>query len=118
MIGGVGVDPAVMDRTLDRAIRTWHWDQAWGWDFPMAAMTAARLGRAGDAADLLLMDCPKNRYLPNGHNWQTEDLSIYLPGNGGLLLAVAMCLAGWEEKPGPGLGRGLHCEWEGLKPSL
>lgn len=39
------------------------------------------------------MDTPKNRYLKNGHNYQNARLSINLPGNGGLLTAVAkMCV--------------------------
>jgi hypothetical protein len=35
------------------------------------------------------MDTPKNTWLPNGHNWQRASLPLYLPGNGGLLLAIA-----------------------------
>jgi hypothetical protein len=81
-----------MSDTLDRVLQDWDLDSLWGWDFPMMAMTAARLGRSKDAVDLLLMDNPKNTYLPNGHNAQGDksDLPLYLPGNGGLLLAVAM----------------------------
>jgi len=45
------------------------------------------------------MDTEKNRYLPNGHNWQRNDLPCYLPGNGGLLYAVAMMAAGWRSAP-------------------
>ena len=51
------------------------------------------------AVSALLMDTEKNRYLPNGHNWQRNDLSCYLPGNGGLLYAVAMMAAGWRSAP-------------------
>jgi len=32
-------------------------------------MTAARLGETALAVDALLMDTPKNRYLPNGHTY-------------------------------------------------
>ena len=35
------------------------------------------------------MGTPKNRYLASGHNWQDATLPAYLPGNGGLLAAVA-----------------------------
>ena len=35
------------------------------------------------------MDTPKNTWLPNGHNRQRANLPLYLPGNGGLLLAIA-----------------------------
>jgi hypothetical protein len=41
------------------------------------------------------MDTPKNTFLPNGHNAQAgrRDLPLYLPGNGGLLIAVAAMAA-------------------------
>jgi hypothetical protein len=55
----------------------------------MVAMTAASLGERELALDALMMDTPKNTWLPNGHNWQRANLPLYLPGNGGLLLAVA-----------------------------
>jgi len=32
----------------------------------------------------------KNTYLVNRHNYQDKRLRLYLPGNGGLLAAVAM----------------------------
>lgn len=96
--GGLA-DPAIMRRTLRRVVETWQWRETWGWDYPLAAMTAARVGEPSLAVDLLLMDTPKNRYLPNGHNYQRPGLTIYLPGNGGLLAAVAMMAAGWDGAP-------------------
>lgn len=96
--GGLA-DPAIMRRTLRRVVETWQWKETWGWDYPLAAMTAARVGEPSLAVDLLLMDTPKNRYLPNGHNYQRPGLTIYLPGNGGLLAAVAMMAAGWDGAP-------------------
>jgi len=66
----------------------------------MTAMTAARLGENGMSMDLLLMETPKNRYLQNGHNYQRDNLPCYLPGNGGLLYAIGMMMAGgWEGAP-------------------
>ena len=65
----------------------WQWADTWGWDYPLVAMTAARVGEPEIAIDALLMDTPKNRYHPNGHNYQRPGLTIYLPGNGGLLSA-------------------------------
>jgi hypothetical protein len=62
-------------------------------------MTAARLGEPTTAVDLLLMETEKNRYLANGHNWQRPNLPCYLPGNGGLLYAVAMMAGGWRDAP-------------------
>jgi protein-glucosylgalactosylhydroxylysine glucosidase len=88
------VDPVILGNSLDTIMKKWNWKTTWGWDFPMLAMSAAAIGRADQAIDFLMMDAPKNRYLLNGHNYQDARLSIYLPGNGGLLTAVAkMCVS-------------------------
>ena len=97
--GPARVDRETMRRTLRRTLETWQWPETWGWDYPLVAMTAARLGEPELAIDALLLDTPKNRYLPNGHNFQRPGLSIYLPGNGGLLAATAMMAAGWDDGP-------------------
>ena len=99
MLPGDGVDGETMRRTLARVMKEWQWDKTWGWDFPLTAMTAARLGEPKIAVDALMMTAEKNRYLPNGHNWQRSNLPCYLPGNGGLLYAVAMMAAGWKGAP-------------------
>ena len=104
---GDGVDRTVMGRTLDAVLKTWDWEtKIWGWDYPMVAMTAARLGEAKKAVDVLMKtDGPNNKYTANGHNPQRGDLPVYLPGNGALLAAVAMMAAGWENaltKDAPG----------------
>ena len=68
-------------------------------------MTACRLDAPAQAMRALFLDSPKNRWLPNGHNWQDDRLPVYLPGNGGLLYALAMMAAGWEgapPRPAPG----------------
>ncbi len=98
---GDGVDRATMARTLDAVLKSWDWEtKIWGWDYPMIAMTAARLGEPKKAVDVLLKsDGPNNGYTANGHNKQREDLPIYLPGNGSLLSAVAMMAAGWDGAP-------------------
>jgi hypothetical protein len=88
----------------------WNWSNVWGWDFPLMAMTAARLGRA-DAVDLLLMDTEKNRYLANGHNFQAAPLPLYLPGNGGLLYAVALMACGWDASSGAAPGFPKDGRW-------
>jgi len=93
------IEPAVMQRTFDHVLHIWDWPTTWGWDYPMLAMTAARLNRPERAVDALLMDSPPNRYLANGHNYQDARLPLYLPGNGGLLMAVAMMAAGWDNAP-------------------
>jgi len=98
------VDTAVMRRTFDHVWEHWRWDETWGWDFPMTAMAAARLGMPDKAVDVLFMDVQTNTYLPNGHNYQDQRLRIYLPGNGGLLSAVAMMCAGFEGQEGAAPG--------------
>lgn len=113
------VDRRAMRRTLERALADWQWDTTWGWDYPFVAMTATRLGEPEIAVDALLMTTPKNRYLPNGHNYQRPGLTIYLPGNGGLLSAVALMCAGWDgvaSRSAPGFPRrGWDVRWEKLR---
>ena len=129
MLGALGilpysplVDRAIMARTLDHVFENWPWGETWGWDYPMMAFTAARLGRPDQALDALLIDTPKNQYLANGHNWQRPTLPLYLPGNGGLLAAVAMMAAGWDGAPAGRDAPGFPDDgswvvrWEGLRP--
>lgn len=124
ILSGSKVNAKIMLKTLEKVFDSWQMDQVWGWDFPMMAMTAARLGRPDLAVKALLMDSPKNEYLPNGHNKQAErkDLPVYLPGNGGLLTAVAMMAAGWRgcTEPLPGFPKDgtWKVQWEGLNHML
>jgi hypothetical protein len=102
------IDVGVMRQTLDDVWARWDWKSTWGWDYPMMAMTAARVGEPARAVDALLMAVQKNRYLRNGHNVQDKErLPLYLPGNGGLLYAVALMAAGWdgESAQAPGFPR-------------
>jgi hypothetical protein len=90
MLNGDGVNQEMMRATLKKVMSVWEWDKCWGWDFPMTAMTAARLGEGELAVQALMIDSVKNRYLPNGHVYQRPGLTAYLPANGGLLAAVAV----------------------------
>lgn len=123
VLPGDGVDRETMRRTLFKTMKEWKWEQTWGWDYPLTAMTAARLGETAVALDALLMRTEKNRYLPNGHNWQRPNLPCYLPGNGGLLYAVAMMAAGWQGAPhkrAPGFPQdgSWTVRWEGLRSQI
>jgi hypothetical protein len=120
---GDGVDRETMRRTLYKVMKEWQWERTWGWDYPLTAMTAVRLGEPEVAIDALMMSTEKNQYLANGHNWQRKDLPCYLPGNGGLLYAIAMMAAGWQgaaSSQAPGFPRGgsWTVRWENLNPSL
>jgi hypothetical protein len=120
LLPGPGIDRATMGRTFDWIWPNWHWDETWGWDYGMVALSAARLGHPDKAVDALLMDTPKNRFGPNGHNYQRPNLTIYLPGNGALLYATAMMAVGWDGAPrrhAPGFPDDGQwtVRWEGLK---
>jgi hypothetical protein len=114
------INPLMMKWTLDFVLAKWDWPSTWGWDYPVMAMTAARVDEPEKAIDALFVDAQKNRYLANGHNYQSARLPVYLPGNGGLLTAVAMMAAGWDgcpDRPAPGFPNNgkWNVRWEGLR---
>jgi hypothetical protein len=110
-----GVDTNIAHSTVIEVWNTWNWNSssAWGWDFPWMAMAAARTSEPEIAIDALMDDSPANQYDTRGVNngW-------YLPGNGGLLYAVAMMAAGWDGSSGwaPGFPNDgtWTVKWEGL----
>ena len=102
------IDPEIMESTLLDVLNNWQWPSAWGWDFPMMAMTATRLGRRDIAVDVLLRPEARNRITSVGHNPQLgATLPIYLPGNGGLLTAVALMASPASD----GRPSGFPTEW-------
>lgn len=112
------LDTAIMKNTFNWIWSNWSWNDTWGWDFPMTAMTATRLNNPEKAIDALLMPITTNTYLPNGHNYQDGRLTIYLPGNGGILTAMAMMCAGYDDAAikNPGIPKNgkWKVRWEGL----
>ena len=127
VLGALGMMPEsklvrrdYMQNTLNWIWDNWNWGKTWGWDYPMTAMSAARLGDPEKAVGALLMDKRTNTYLVNGHNYQDARLRVYLPGNGGLLTAVAMMCAGWDgnEENTPGFPKNgkWNVQWEDLAP--
>ncbi|MFC7457559.1 hypothetical protein ACFQS2_10195 [Brachybacterium sp. GCM10030267] len=114
------VDPHVMRATLQDVLARWDLGSTWGWDYPVLAMTAARLGMPDDAVDFLLTRTTKNQVLVNGHNRQSDSLPLYLPGNGGLLAAVALMAGGWDDgpqRPHPGFPPHWAVRAEGFVPA-
>lgn len=107
------VDHSVMNRTLEKVLECWDYESLWGWDFAMMALTAQRLGDPALAVDLLLKNTPKNSYVANGNNKQSDrkDLPLYLPGNGSLLLAAAHLAATGAFTQG-----GWNASFENLRP--
>lgn len=141
LLPGSGVDRAVMQRTLD-AVRA-HWDQrqTWGWDYPLLAMTAARLHQPERAVELLFADAKNFRFgvagmTPRVHlDAHATALGVgaaadgpgyrraaetYFPSNGALLLAVGLMAAGWDGQDGPHPGFPKDGRWvvrsEGIAP--
>ncbi|MGC9941643.1 MAG: hypothetical protein ABSE48_07395 [Verrucomicrobiota bacterium] len=115
-----GLDLETARRTLEEVGRRWNWDATWGWDFPWMAMAAARIGDPKLAVEALLNPSPKNYYDERGIC--TGGPGPYLPGNGGLLYAVAMMAAGWDGGPkqhAPGFPKdgSWTVHWEDLKPA-
>ena len=110
-----------MQKTLDRAAERWNWRRGnWSWNYPSLAMNATRLLRPDIAVRTITMDDRSDLLLPSGNNYRSETLRMYLPGNGGLLLAVGMMCAGWDgcevENPGFPKDGSWDVRWEGLKP--
>jgi hypothetical protein len=117
LLPGDGVDKATMKRTLDKIVATWNFEKTWGWDFPMLAMCAARLGDTDRAVDFLLTKSAGFQFDERG--LATGGPFPYFPSNGALLYAVAMMAAGWDgapERNAPGFpddGKWV-VRWEGL----
>lgn len=123
MLPGDGVDVPTMQRTLDKVEQAWQFHETWGWDFPMLAMTAARLGKPEKALDYLLSYATEFAFEDHGFVGGGRAPFPYFPGNGGLLYAVAMMAAGWDGAPdvhAPGFPQdgSWTVKWEGLKKAL
>ena len=131
LIGGDRIDPAAMRATLAATKASWDWRQTWGWDFPMIAMTAARLGEPEQAIDWLFYDAPNNAWGSTGMTPRfhldtaadtptlVRDADTYFPSNGSLLLAVGMMAAGWDGSSGHAPGfpkKGWTVTAEGIRP--
>jgi len=112
------VSETIMRNTFRRIMDSWDWESTWGWDYPMLAMTATRLNMPEEAVRALLLPLQKNTFLKNGHNYQDQRLRLYLPGNGGLLTAVAMMCASYDgcttSLPGFPKDGTWSVKWEGL----
>ena len=79
------------------------------------AMCATSLGLKELAVEQLLCPTEKNTFVASGNNRQRNDLPLYLPGNGSLLLAVAQMAAGFDgSEPAPGFGNGWNICCEGV----
>jgi hypothetical protein len=98
-----GLDAASVNATTAAVFANWSWGDAraspdvWGWDAPLLALSVARLGWAAESAvSALLLPFNKNLYNAQGANQGMGNNTVYFPGNGGTLLAVAGLAAGFD----------------------
>ncbi len=137
---GKDVDRATMARTLDAVLNDWDLRQTWGWDWPMLAMTATRLGRPDLAVNFLLTDQKNFQFGVSGMTPRVHIVAddaphaagigvdgpgyrraaeTYFPSNGSLLLAVALMVAGdgkGQLNPGFPTDGGWVVRSEGIRP--
>ena len=119
MLPGDGMDTVIMQKTLAKVEKVWDFNRVWGWDFPMVAMDAARLGHPDQAVNMLLYPSPRFGFDEHGFVGGGNPYP-YIPSNGGLLYAVAMMTAGWDgdknvAEPGWPKDGSWVIKWEGLK---
>ncbi|KAF2105958.1 Six-hairpin glycosidase-like protein [Lophiotrema nucula] len=103
--------------TVDKVYQSWNFTYSYGWDFPLLALTAARMGDPEQAVDWLLD--PNNAFdevgMPVGG---ARVATPYFPAAAGLLLAVGMMAGGWDGLEGPIFPEAWDVEVEGFQTAM
>ena len=103
--------------TVSKVYATWNFANLYGWDFPLLAMAAARMGHSDEAVRWLLH--PNNVVndlgMPEGG---TRVPTPYFPASSGLLLAVGMMSGGWDGFEGPIFPKEWEVQVEGFQKSM
>ncbi|KAF2714157.1 hypothetical protein K504DRAFT_462589 [Pleomassaria siparia CBS 279.74] len=103
--------------TVEKVYQSWNFPNSYGWDFPLLAITAARLGDAERAVHWLLD--ASNQFdevgMPVGG---TRVPTPYFPASAGLLLAVGMMAGGWDGMDGPNFPKGWQVVLEGFQKAM
>ncbi|KAJ7779248.1 Six-hairpin glycosidase-like protein [Mycena metata] len=115
-----GLDLETARLTTEKVWASWNISNLWGWDFPMLAMSAARIGEQEKALEWLLHPL-----------FQFDDVGMpvggvrvptpYFPGAGALLYATAMMANGWDGSNGTAPGfpaEGWNVRAEGLSKAM
>lgn len=99
------------ENTYEAIQATWNFTASYGWDFPMLAAAAYRLGKPDDAFAFLL-----------DPDFEFDDVGMpvggsqvptpYMPGSGSLLMTVANMVHGWIDDAGSDDGPRLPDGWE------
>lgn len=107
----------LFQNTVNKVYGSWDFDNLYGWDFPLMAMAAARMGDGEKAVQWLLH--PNNRVnelgMPEGGN---RVPTPYFPASAGMLLAVGMMAGGWDGLDGPIFPNQWHVDVEGMSRSM
>lgn len=103
----------ILNATLQKVYATYNLSLSYGWDFPLLAMTSARLGDPDTAVKLLLHDAYgfDDIGMPIGG---TRVPTPYWPQSSGLLMAVGAMAGGWDggSISGDSLLRRWPKDWE------
>lgn len=112
-----GFNFSVMQATVEEVYKTWNFSFSFGWDFPMMAMNAARMGDVEKAVEFLVH--PSFQFDDAGYQVGGERVATpYNPGAGSLLWAVAMMAAGWDGEKGAHFPDDWNVEVEGFQPAM
>ncbi|KAH2989204.1 hypothetical protein KXV25_009399 [Aspergillus fumigatus] len=112
-----GVDVGVVNATMMKINQVWNLTNSYGWDFPMLALTATRLGDSQQAVNYLLD--PVFQFDDVGNPvGGTRVPTPYFPASSSLLLAVAMMAGGWDGDEGPHFPSDWNAKTEGFTPGL
>lgn len=114
---GPPLDMTVVRNTADKTRDLWDIGDCWGWDFPMLAMNALRLGDVDQAVAYLLHPLfvfDDAGYPEGGSRVATP----YFPGSGSFLLAIAMMAGGWDGAEGAHFPKEWNAKVEGFVPGL
>lgn len=108
---------SIFNATVSKVYETWNFTRSYGWDFPLLALTAAKMGEREKAVEWLLH--PDNAFdeigMPVGG---VRVPTPYLPAAAGLLLAVGMMAGGWEGGGGMTFPEAWKVEVEGFMKAL
>lgn len=112
-----GLNLTVVKNTADKIRAVWDLEHSYGWDFPMLAMNALRLGDVQQAIAYLLHPAfafDDAGYPTGGSRVPTP----YMPSSGALLQAVAMLAGGWDGAPGSHFPAAWNATVEGFSVGI
>jgi len=107
----------IMQNTAAQVYATWNFTYSYGWDFPLLAMNAARLGHIDEAFDFLL----ETNFQFDDAGYQVGGARVptpYMPGAASMLWAVALLAGGWDGSEGSHFPKAWMVDAEGFTPAL